>query len=697
MFFEDLGPKRRQVGLRALPAVPHTGWRPPTDYPNLSGAFRISIDTETYDPQLNEAGPGWARNHHTIDRRFGHVVGISLAAVDLLGNSGKWYFPIRHEVDGHENMDPGNTLRYLAHTLGNPNQSKVGAHLLYDLGWLAEEGVIVRGELHDVQYAEALIDNNALVGLDTLAAKYLGEHKTTDLLQAWVMEAYKPPKSYWRREIYRSPPSLVGPYAEDDALLPLRILPLQGPILDAEYLTYPYRLECDLIPLLIRMRQAGVYTNVDKAARLAHDLKVEISALYDKVEQEFGHPLENRDGERSSHSIPVGRLFDYLNIKYLRTKAGNPSVEKEWLEAQGHPAAKLVHDIREREKIVGTFIESYILAKNVNGFLYPEFNPVRGDDGSGTMVYRFSSSNPNLQNIPSRTKLGKKVRECFEPDPGHSNWRKKDYSQIHYRLLAHNAVDKGDGSAERLRQAYINDPDLDYHFNVYKDTAPLMGWSTDYTKVPNEQGELDYNEEILNHRRRIKNINFSGLYGVGEKTLVYKYLTGMSEADGKNFLARYHEGNPYIKATMEAIGKEAELNGFVTTLLGRRIRFFLYEPRFVQGRERPPARRYEDAINLWGSAIQLAGLYRAVNYKFQGSEPDIMKSAMRDLDRSGVLDFVGVPRLTVHDELDWSQINQSPEMEEAFRYVQYVMQNALKLRVPVKVDSTRGANWGKTK
>lgn len=682
--------KRKAARLKALPPIPVTGWKAPNDFPNLSNAVAIGLDCETKDPELMDAGPGWGRGK-------GHIVGVSLAAIDLMGNTGKWYFPMRHEVDPSDNMDPAQVMGFVGHVLHNPNTRKIGANLMYDMGWLSEAGVYVQGELNDIQFSEALIDNEARVSLDHLAAKYLGTSKTSDRLEEWITRAYKPKKSAWRGNIYRSPPSLAGAYAEDDALLPIQIWQAQQPLIEREGLTYLNRLENDLIPLYIQMRRAGVTVNIEKASLLKLELEGEIEQLYARIYDEYGVGLESTDSRQ------VAKLLDVVGVKYPYTKAGNPSIEKEWLDALDHPVGTVIHEIREREKIVGTFIGSYILGKHVNGKLYPQFHPLRGE-ANGTMVGRFSSSDPNLQNIPSRTELGKRVRECFEPDPGHHHWRKHDYSQIHYRILADKAVDRvdgrapefeavqefwrspigtrwgGQGSADALRDRYINDPDTDYHLDVYHNVAPLLGWSTT-------------DEDVIKVKRRpIKNVNFGLLYGQGGASLAYK--AGFSKHQADEFFAAYHAGAPYVKPTMEAIELEARSNHYVETLLGRRIRFSSWEP-MDNWQKKAFALPYEKALATYGSFIKLAFTYRAINYKFQGSEPDLMKQGMLDCWRSGVFDFTGVPRLTVHDELDFSVVDDSPAMQEAFRFIQHTMANAIKLRVPVKVDASTGPNWGK--
>ena len=173
MFWEDAvqTSSRGQKVARVMPPIPDTGWVPPTSFPDLSRARVISIDCETKDLELLDNGPGWARG-------AGHIVGVSVGA----NGGGRWYFPMRHEVEPEQNMDPEKVLAWLRETLGNPAQPKVGANITYDVGWLMHEGVNVAGQLIDVQFAEALLDVRAEVSLETLAQKYLQEGKESNLL-----------------------------------------------------------------------------------------------------------------------------------------------------------------------------------------------------------------------------------------------------------------------------------------------------------------------------------------------------------------------------------------------------------------------------------------------------------------------------------------------------------------------------------
>jgi DNA polymerase-1 len=470
--------------------------------------------------------------------------------------------------------------------------------------------------------------------------------------------------------------------------LPISIIKLQWPIIAAQNLEVIYDLEHGLLPMLVGMRMGGVPVDVERAHLLADGLRDDIAREYEAIYHDYGIALDSTDSRQ------LAILLAKIGITTPRTKAGGVSVQKQWLDALEHPIGDRLNNLREMEKMEGTFLRSYIIDKQVAGKVYPQFHPLKGES-NGTLLGRFASSDPNLQNIPSRTELGKSMRTCF-PARGGVAVHKKDFSQLHYRILADNAVDRGDGSAERLRQSYIADPHMDYHMKVYQAAAPLLHWPTNY--VYNAEGKImadDQPKEIKVKRRPIKNVNFGLIYGQGEFSLAYK--AGFSKKDAATFFAAYHTAAPYVTPTMEAIAFEAKRQGFVTTLLGRRIRFDRYEPidrkRGKDAEEIIPL-PYDLAVQKWGSMIELAYLYRAVNYKIQGTEPDIMKTAMLALWRSGVFSVTGLPMITVHDELDWIKREHSRAQTEAFDYITWVMENTTRLRVPLIVDSKEGLTWG---
>lgn len=652
---EELGQVKRKAALRIPPPVPDTGWSPPREFPNLSAAVVIALDTETWEPDFSH-GPGFGRGK-------GHIVGFSLAALDRDGNRGKWYFPVRHELAPEDNLDPATCFRWLKTVLETPHIPKVGANLLYDVGWLTTENVYVQGELHDVQFAEALLNEEGEVSLEYLGKKYCDEGKDSSLMYQWLAEAYGGSANGEQRgNIHRAPPRLAGPYGEGDADLPLRVFEKQWPLLVAEGLTDVYRMECDSIYLLTQMRLSGVNIDLRAAEQLYVELEKDIEGLYAQLHAQTGVLANVNSG------ADLAKIFDKVGVTYPRTAKGAPSFRKEFLNTVEHPIADLVREIREHDKIRGTFVKSYLLESNVNGRVHCQFHPLRGDDG-GTRSGRFSSDKPNLQNIPVRSALGKRIRKLFIPDEGHLCWEKNDYSQIEYRFLVHFAV--GDG-ADAARKRYNDDPKTDYHVMTQELVKNIA--------------------KILIERKPIKNINFGLLYGMGEPKLARQ--AGIAKNLAKEVFKAYHTGNPYVKATMDATANEAQVRGFVTTVLNRRSRFNLWEPRQINYEQRATALPYNLAIQNYGCDIQRAHTHKAINRRLQGSAADIIKRGMHTCWKEGVFNVIGVPKLQVHDELDFSVREDTKEQAEAFGYMRHVLATALPLRVPVIVDTGRGINWG---
>lgn len=635
--------KRSQV-QRVMPPIPDTGWVTPTEFPNLRNARILSLDTETKEPEFDR-GPGWARG-------VGHIVGMSIGTDD----GASWYFPMRHEVEPEHNMDPDHVLAWARDTLSDPRQPKVGANLLYDLGWLEWEGVKVRGPLADVQFAEALLDERAKVALDTLGEKYLGEGKEDSLLYKWCADYYGGKRNDSQRaNIWRAPPRLVGPYAQSDATLPIRIMPAQALLLEREGMMQLFRMECELIPLLIAMRMRGVRVDIPAAERVRDQLLREGTMMQKQLDTLAGQEI-NVDSPEC-----MARLFEKLGLRPGVTPGGKPSFAAPVLDAIDHPAVDLVKGIRKLDKLRGTFIESYILGSHVNGRVYCQFHPLRGES-KGTRSGRFSSSNPNLQNVPSRDEeLAPLVRGIFVPDEGHKQWRKYDYSQIEYRMLIHYAVGR---HGDSVRRHFNEHPDLDYHDYAHDLIHRMVG-----IDLP---------------RKPIKTINFGLIYGMGKASLIRRLK--LSKSQGNDLFAAYHKSLPFANETLEATMGEADRLGYITTILGRRSRFDLFEPREGEG----PALPYRAALAKYGH-VKRAYLHKALNRRLQGSAADLMKRAMWVCWKDGIFDATGVPSLTVHDELDFSDPGGR---DEAFAEMKRVMEQALPLRVPVRADYDAGPDWG---
>lgn len=654
MFWEDVQEDRKRGEIiRPQPPIPDTGWIAPKDFPRLDNVPVISFDTETWDPDLIERGPGWARG-------VGHVVGVSVAVPDAA-----WYFPVRHTILPETNLVPEGVFAWLRDVLGTATP-KIGANLIYDIGWLSEEGVTVRGELFDVQYAEALLDERAEVGLEFLGQRYLGAGKDTELIYQWCSDFYGGAVTgQQRKNLWRAPPCLVGPYAEADARLPLQVLEKQWPRLEAEGLLELFRMENGLIPLLVAMRREGVQVDLNRAEQTRERLVQRADQETKRLRELVGFEVNVNAGDS------LAKAFDAVGLPYGKTKTGKPSFTKEFLDSVEHPVADAVKNIRKYDKLRGTFIESYILNSNINGKVYGQFHPLRGDS-NGTRSGRFASSTPNLQNLPSRDEeLAPLVRGVFVPDSGHERWVKIDYSQIEYRFMIHFALGPG---SEEARQHFNAVPDTDYHEMTLDLVAPAAGW------------DISTKELRKRHRKPIKNINFGLIYGMGVDKL--SRSLGLTKAEGKDLFSAYHKGVPFAKPTMDAAMEEAASTGTITTILGRKSRFDLWEP--ANWGAETIALPYDKAILTYGN-IRRAYTHKALNRRLQGSAADLMKKAMWKCWVDGVFERTGVPRLTVHDELNFSD---SGGRAEAFAEMKYILETAIPLRIPVRADADAGPDWG---
>jgi len=286
-------------------------------------------------------------------------------------------------------------------------------------------------------------------------------------------------------------------------------------------------------------------------------------------------------------------------------------------------------------------------------------------DDSGS-VARFSSSNPNLQNIPSRDKeLKKLIRSLFIPEQG-QRWRRYDWSQIEFRLITH----YGRGRAAVLARArYNDDPNTDYHNMVMEMTG--------LERIP------------------AKTINFGVAYGMYEVTLAEQLGTSIEAA--RVFLALYDKKVPWVKDLFNYAKRVASSRGYVKTLLGRRGRFPMWEAKDWDTRCIDGKVSFNYALDQYGKEhMRRAETKNGLSRVIQGGAADIMKKAMVDIYHSGVLDIVGPPHLTVHDELGFSD-EQTKESEEAFSEIKHIMETCVKLKVPLIAECEVGPNWGELK
>lgn len=631
----DLG-----FSVEEMTPVPPSEWTPPEDLPDrLEGT--IGFDLETCDRGIQSGqGAGWAWEGG------GHVVGYAVAADNFQG-----YLPIAHQGGG--NLDAGVVRRWLNKVMSDENQPKVGASVMYDLGWARRDGVIVRGPVYDVQWAEALLDEHrGSYTLNSLMGAYLSDYKEEALLREAAASYGVDPKG----GLWRLPAPLVGAYAEGDAVGALNVWKLQAPRISEQGLDYVFRLEHDLMPMYLDMRWRGVRIDETRAVQIRDKLKVEVREITEEIRRRCGVPVELW-GAKS-----IGKAFDSEGIPYNRTPKNNlPSMKKGFLEGIDHWLPRLIVKGREKDKLAGTFIDSAILGNLHRGRVHGEIHPLRGDDG-GTVTGRLSMSNPNLQFMPARKNEGKEIRKMFLPEEG-EYWASSDFSQQEPRLLVHFASKvRIDGKpipgALEARDRYIQDPGMSYH---------------DFAK---ELTGLPY--------KRAKILNLAIIYGRGIHNTAIEL--GLSKEETKELFLKHQRELPFGKAMADLCMRRVSENGYIVSLSGRRSRFPDFEPSdwsMRSGKGFPLGR----AKREWPNAVNFVRfrLHKALNSLIQPSAGDQTKEAMRAVWQADLGSHI---LIQIHDEL----ASSVPDRDTALS-IRDCMRDAVTLEVPVKVDLNMGHRW----
>lgn len=636
MMWEDIQVRRERTWGRRVRnvTVPETGWLAPTELPNIPAHCTIALDTETCDEGLQAGtGPGGVKGQ-------GYVAGVSIACDDQA-----WYFPMQHE--GH--VCPDLNIHAWLRDVLSTDRLVVGHNLLYDLEWLRAECVVAAPcvRLFDTMMAAAMLDENRLTyDLDNVAQDALGERKEDSLLYQWLSATYggKATRGEQAGRIHQAPPSLVGPYAEQDARLPLRLYEVQREQLLAEKLGDIAAMEFGLLPLLLDMRFKGVRVDIEEAQRVKETLALRVAEMSAQLKQ-----LSGRSVDVWAADSVVRALRAAGETRFPLSPTGKVSVTKQWLESHPSKVARYVTDIRRLDKLINTFLDGYVLASHNDGRVHCQFHPLK-TDGSGTVSGRFSSSNPNLQNIPARDEEANRLlRGLYVPDDESHVWHSLDYSQIEYRLLAHHAVGPG---ADVIRRRYNEDPTTDYH------------------DATGEQ--IKHDAGVSLERKAVKGINFGLAYGMGKAALA-SHL-GVDAETAEYLFDNYHRALPFVSRTFQAAETEARRTGVVRTFMGRVCRFPWFEDS--DGKllrvQKPGSRR--------------ANTHKSLNRRLQGGAADVMKRAMLLCHRAGL----PVPLITVHDELDYSAPTDSKELAE----VREVMEHCVTLKVPLLVKHVRGRTWG---
>ena len=567
--------------------------------------------------------------------KAGDVVGISLAVTGWSG-----YYPIAHEGGG--NMDRKKVLKWFQGVLSTPS-IKIFHNAMYDVCWIRSLGLSINGKIVDTMIASALVDENQMrYDLNSCSKRYTGKTKSeTELYAAardWGVDA--------KAEMYKLPAIYVGAYAEKDAELTLELWQeLKKEILHQD-LNSIFELETELFPCLIDMRFLGVRVDVEAAHLLKDKLLEQEKECLQIVKKETQVDVQIW-AARS-----IAQVFEKLRLPFDRTeKTNSPSFTKNFLQNHPHPLVKRIARAREINKAHTTFIDT-ILKHNYKGRIHAEINQLRGDNG-GTVTGRFSYSNPNLQQIPARDKeLGPAIRSLFIPEEGHT-WGCFDYSQQEPRLVVHYATLQNLYGVDEVMEAYKKG-DADFHTIV-----------ADMAEIPRSQA---------------KTINLGLFYGMGKNKLQAEL--GVSKEKADELFKQYHNKVPFVRQLMDNVMQRSQDRGQIRTLLGRLCRFHLWEPNQFGIHKALP---HDTALMEHGPGIKRAFTYKALNRLIQGSAADMTKKAMIELHKEGI-----TPHIQVHDELDVSVSDNGKRIKE-------IMENAVSLEVPNKVDYECGPNWGNIK
>ena len=637
----------------------------------------VAIDLETSDPNLKTKGIGAVR-------KDGFVTGIAIAT-----KKQTFYFPIQHAHT--ENLPIKETWDYLNEKIfQNKNIRKVFHNAIYDVCWIrASTGKMLQGELLDTMIAASVIDETRMrYSLDAISKVYLNETKykydLTDKVKAWSDGVIQDPMT----NMEKLPYSLVKDYAEQDVNLTLKLWNIFDKKLDEVLYTKThddgrveektcrkiFELETKLFPCLVDMKFKGVKIDVEKARAFGKRLEKTKNSIIDYIARKTNIRIEMW----AASSIKA--LLDHQDIDdYKKTKAGLPQLPKDYLSTHKNKYLRLIAKARNFDKTKNTFIEG-LLSFVYKGRIHADVNQIRSDQG-GTVTGRFSMSNPNLQQIPSKGFIGKKMRELFIPEEG-CEWGSFDYSQQEPRIVVHYALKLGMPGTNMLQEEF-NKKDADFH-QIVADMAKIS-------------------------RPMAKTINLGLFYGMGKIKLASEL--SLSRPEANELFAKYHAKVPFVKQLSLTLIEFAEKFKLLFTLEDRFCRFNKWETRDrawnnkinkydpVDILDEEVAKKYytddrlkkgyvaDPSYQYFEDFYKPAFTYKALNRLIQGSAADMTKKAMVNLYEQGIL-----PQIQIHDELCLS-VKDDKQAEG----IKKTMETALPLLINNKVSYKKGKNWGSVK
>ena len=580
----------------------------------LGKAKVISFDTETTSTEEMQAD----------------LVGISLAIKEGEG----YYIPVGH-IAG-VNLPLEQVISALQKPLTDPKIGKVAHNAKYDYIVLAKHGLKISPITFDTMIAEFVIDPSSRnLGLKNLAFERLGEEMTH--IEELIGKG--------RKQISMAEVAIesVAPYAAADAETTLRLMPiLRAELERVNSMKLFEEIDLPLTPVLAEMEMTGILIDVPFFKKMSDELAPRLTEIETQVFDMVGKTFNLNSPQQLSDV-----LFNDLRLdKGRKTATGFYSTSVDVLEALSgkHPVIDLVLDHRELSKLKSTYLDALPTAVDpITGRVHTSYNQ------TGAVTGRLSSNNPNLQQIPTRTELGRRVRNGFIAGKGNV-LLSVDYSQIELRIVAHMAGDESMLAAFRAGE------------DIHSTTAAAV-YGVEKEAVTKDM------------RRHAKVINFGLIYGMSAFGL--KNSTDLTLAEAENFVKAYFQKFPGVKKYLDGIRKLAAEQGYVETLLGRR-RYF-------------PALQSKSNVQMKNREER-----EAINAPIQGTAADIMKIAMLKIP-SALNDagLSGKMLLQVHDEL----VLECPhaEMEKTAQVVQETMSNAYPMSIPLSTEARCGPNWGSMK
>ncbi|MDL2262178.1 DNA polymerase I [Bacteroidales bacterium OttesenSCG-928-I21] len=525
-------------------------------------------------------------------------------------------------------------LQLFSKVFEDTNKLIIAQNLKYDLSVLLNYGIEVNTRFFDTMIAHYLLEPEQKHGLDFLSMKYLN-HKMISI------EELIGPKGKNQKNMRQIDPKTVSDYACEDADITFRLKNIFAKKLsDTKLEKLFYDIEIPLIKVLMSMERTGVKLDIDTVNQYGHDLKTELANIENKI-----YELANEKFNIASPKQLGEILFDKLKIinnpKKTKTKQYSTGEEELIKLVDKHPIINEILEYRSVNKLLNTYIDvlpTLVNPKTVR--IHTTFNQAI------TATGRLSSNNPNLQNIPIRDERGREIRKSFIASDNNHLFFSADYSQIELRIMAHLSQDNN------MLEAFNK-----YSLDIHTATAAKI-FKVDEKNVTREM------------RAKAKTANFGIIYGISAFGLAQRLNILPKEA--KELIDSYFEAFPSVKNFMEkSIQIGRELN-YVETIFGRR--------------------RYLSDINSGNSIVRGYAERNAINAPIQGSAADIIKLAMVNINKQFEEQKLESKMiLQVHDELNFDV--KKSEKEKVYEIVNFEMQNAVKLAVPLEIESNFGTNW----